>query len=612
MSRDERPRGLRARLRQRKARASSEDELRSRPVSLDLGNRHQPMLHAAAMHSTATMPTTRAADTSYYNYGEASQENSGGLALGEFGEDGSEVAEDEEYANSLAQHNGVSGNGTASGAIVRSYSQEHLDQATRPSYSPSLVGSYSHGSSRPLRGRRESSQSVPTYDSTQAATVGHGMGDSDGSESGGNSGNYSYNYSYDDDGSDRHSHSHSDDDLDAEGELNAVYLKRNTDFHGLFRNIPIDELLIDDYICALQRDILVQGRLYLTENYVCFFSNIFGWVTSLTIAFDEILAMEKKMTALIIPNAIQISTLHAKHAFSSFMYRDSAYNQLYDLWAKSKSERNAGMPEIGHAEDGAGAGDVSKHRADVLNAYQSLTEESGDNSDYSEDVTDEEGSGSNKERMITLGDFEEASASSASDTESDGSHASGKKGLTRQVGADSDITDGSQASTGSKRISITGTGSSTVDADSKAGAWAADKMQQGRSGSSDLAGTNGISDTVLSPIASGSNASPAVSQTGAETMAAATGGASQATVAADAGDVSRGQSQLSALGAKDHTATGSATGTPLVPGSATSLGSVAGHGSDAGKTPNSATAGSRALLARLPKTPDATDAASTS
>ncbi|KAI9471248.1 GRAM domain-containing protein [Coemansia mojavensis] len=144
-------------------------------------------------------------------------------------------------------------------------------------------------------------------------------------------------------------------ELDADSELNAVYLRRNADFHALFRNIPINELLIDDYGCALQRDILVQGRLYLTENFVCFYSNIFGWVTSLVIAFDEIVSIEKRMTALIIPNAIQVSTLHAKHFFGSFIYRDSAYNQLYDLWVKSRSEKTAGVPETGRAEDDTGS-----------------------------------------------------------------------------------------------------------------------------------------------------------------------------------------------------------------------------------------------------------------
>ena len=35
-----------------------------------------------------------------------------------------------------------------------------------------------------------------------------------------------------------------------------------------------------DYGCAIQRDILVQGRLYISENHMCFHANIFGWVTN--------------------------------------------------------------------------------------------------------------------------------------------------------------------------------------------------------------------------------------------------------------------------------------------------------------------------------------------
>ena len=35
-----------------------------------------------------------------------------------------------------------------------------------------------------------------------------------------------------------------------------------------------------EYSCALQRDILVQGRLYITKNYACFYANIFTWETT--------------------------------------------------------------------------------------------------------------------------------------------------------------------------------------------------------------------------------------------------------------------------------------------------------------------------------------------
>lgn len=34
-----------------------------------------------------------------------------------------------------------------------------------------------------------------------------------------------------------------------------------------------------DYSCALQKDILVHGRLYASQNYLCFYANIFRWET---------------------------------------------------------------------------------------------------------------------------------------------------------------------------------------------------------------------------------------------------------------------------------------------------------------------------------------------
>jgi len=34
-----------------------------------------------------------------------------------------------------------------------------------------------------------------------------------------------------------------------------------------------------DYSCALQRDILIHGRLYVTQNWLCFYANIFSWET---------------------------------------------------------------------------------------------------------------------------------------------------------------------------------------------------------------------------------------------------------------------------------------------------------------------------------------------
>ncbi|KAF8924915.1 hypothetical protein EDD21DRAFT_381821 [Dissophora ornata] len=113
--------------------------------------------------------------------------------------------------------------------------------------------------------------------------------------------------------------------------------KRFSDFHALFRSVPEDERLIEDYGCALQKEILVQGRLYISEDHICFNANIFGWVTNLVIAFSEITAIEKRFTAYVIPNAISIiTTTNTKgHFFASFLSREAAHDLLMAAWRKS-------------------------------------------------------------------------------------------------------------------------------------------------------------------------------------------------------------------------------------------------------------------------------------
>ncbi|KAA1105846.1 hypothetical protein PGT21_021923 [Puccinia graminis f. sp. tritici] len=108
--------------------------------------------------------------------------------------------------------------------------------------------------------------------------------------------------------------------------------KRNVDFHAIFKSIPEDDYLIEDYGCALQRDILVQGRLYISEQHLCFNANIFGWVTTLVIPFSDVVTVEKRMTALIIPNAIQVITTQSRHTFASFLSRDATFDLMNSIW----------------------------------------------------------------------------------------------------------------------------------------------------------------------------------------------------------------------------------------------------------------------------------------
>ncbi|KAI9585291.1 protein Aster-B isoform X2 [Glossina fuscipes] len=110
------------------------------------------------------------------------------------------------------------------------------------------------------------------------------------------------------------------------------YKSRSQDFKKLFKDVPSDERLIVDYSCALQTSLLLQGRLYISQNYVCFHANIFGWETCLIIKWKDVTSITKEKTALVIPNAISICTLKEKYFFSSFTTRDKTFLILFRVW----------------------------------------------------------------------------------------------------------------------------------------------------------------------------------------------------------------------------------------------------------------------------------------
>ena len=171
--------------------------------------------------------------------------------------------------------------------------------------------------------------------------------------------------------------------------------KRNKDFHQLFRSVPEDDYLIEDYSAALQRDILLHGRFYVSEGHICFSSNIFGWVTNLVIAFDEIVSVEKKNTAVVFPNAIVIQTLHARNVFASLVARDATYDLLIGIWKTSHPNLKSSINGVTLGDDGTGD---KTEKTDLTGSDDESVEGSDDV--YDEDAEDDE----------ELGSFTEAGA----------------------------------------------------------------------------------------------------------------------------------------------------------------------------------------------------------
>lgn len=178
--------------------------------------------------------------------------------------------------------------------------------------------------------------------------------------------------------------------------------KRNKDFHALFKSVPEDDYLIEDYSAALQKEILLQGRLYVSEGHLCFSSNILGWVTNLVISFDEVVSVEKKSTAVVFPNAIVIQTLHARNVFASFLTRDATYDLIIGIWKISHPNLKSSLNGV--ALDGSGTGDKTEKA-------ESIASGEGSDQDSDDEVYDED------EEEDGIGSFTEAGEGSVAGSE---------------------------------------------------------------------------------------------------------------------------------------------------------------------------------------------------
>ncbi|CAM4825661.1 unnamed protein product [Rotaria magnacalcarata] len=113
----------------------------------------------------------------------------------------------------------------------------------------------------------------------------------------------------------------------------STYRQRNEEFRKVFKDLPNDERLIVDYSCAWQKEILIQGRMYISQNYLCFYANFLKWETSLCLKFKDISSLTREKTAKVIPNAIEIKTnKNERYFFSSFATRDKTYAMIFRIW----------------------------------------------------------------------------------------------------------------------------------------------------------------------------------------------------------------------------------------------------------------------------------------
>ncbi|ELK38362.1 Pyruvate kinase isozyme M1 [Myotis davidii] len=81
--------------------------------------------------------------------------------------------------------------------------------------------------------------------------------------------------------------------------------------------------------CALQRDLLLQGRLYISPNWLCFHASLFGKDIKVVIPVVSVQMVKKHKMARLLPNGLAITTnTSQKYVFVSLLSRDSVYDML--------------------------------------------------------------------------------------------------------------------------------------------------------------------------------------------------------------------------------------------------------------------------------------------
>ncbi|OQV15647.1 putative GRAM domain-containing protein 3 [Hypsibius exemplaris] len=121
--------------------------------------------------------------------------------------------------------------------------------------------------------------------------------------------------------------------------------QREEKFRQRFLEVPEEETLINYYSCAFNKDYYLQhGALYVTSNYICFRSNIFGHERKIIIPTSEVRHIDKVNTFRLIPSGLVIVTGDEKYHFESFLNRQSAYETLKHATGKNNGDGPATSP----------------------------------------------------------------------------------------------------------------------------------------------------------------------------------------------------------------------------------------------------------------------------
>jgi hypothetical protein len=113
----------------------------------------------------------------------------------------------------------------------------------------------------------------------------------------------------------------------------------------IFGNVGVIQ---DDFFCAIERNLLLQGRMYVTNRFLCFYTNLFGFEKKIKIPYSSITTVSR-INTVGIPNAILVQTAKSEYAFRSFWDREMAFvkiNESIDAAMAARASKKASSSSL--------------------------------------------------------------------------------------------------------------------------------------------------------------------------------------------------------------------------------------------------------------------------
>uniref|UniRef100_A0A3P9IIN1 GRAM domain-containing protein n=1 Tax=Oryzias latipes TaxID=8090 RepID=A0A3P9IIN1_ORYLA len=148
--------------------------------------------------------------------------------------------------------------------------------------------------------------------------------------------------------------------------------KANSQYHKIFKEVGREEPLKQSYTCALQRDILYQGKMFLSDNWICFHSKVFGRDTKISIPVTSVMFIRKTKTALLVPNALVIGTGSTQHVFVSFLSRNTTFKLLKSICLHLEMDKTGSSPVTSSCENSFRGSCVSPLPLDFSDGFPDL------------------------------------------------------------------------------------------------------------------------------------------------------------------------------------------------------------------------------------------------